>query len=71
MACLIHDAGHGSGQGGFGAVFGSKNLKAVAVRGTLKVPVADRSRVTAISRWLGENYKDLMGWAAAGIGRGR
>jgi aldehyde:ferredoxin oxidoreductase len=24
----------------------------------------------AVSRWLGENYKELMGWATAGIGRG-
>jgi aldehyde:ferredoxin oxidoreductase len=26
--------------------------------------------MTAIARWFGENYKKLMGWAAAGIGRG-
>ena len=26
--CLVHDAGNGAGQGGFGAVWGSKNLKA-------------------------------------------
>ena len=34
MACLIHDAAHGSGQGGFGAVWGAKNLKAISVIGT-------------------------------------
>ena len=32
--------------------------------------MADRTRVTAVATWLGENYKDLMGWATAGIGRG-
>ena len=34
MGCLIHDAGNGSGQGGFGGVFGSKNLKAISAIGT-------------------------------------
>src|SRR4030043_2097397 len=33
FASLIHDAGCGAGQGGFGAVFGSKNLKAISVIG--------------------------------------
>lgn len=32
---------HGAGRGGFGAIMGSKNLKAVAVRGTHRVGVAD------------------------------
>ena len=31
VASLVHDAGHGSGQGGFGAVWGSKKLKAISV----------------------------------------
>ena len=33
-AALIHDAGNGAGQGGLGAVWGSKNLKAISVLGT-------------------------------------
>lgn len=33
-----------AGQGGFGAVMGSKNLKAVSVRGSLPIPVADPGR---------------------------
>jgi aldehyde:ferredoxin oxidoreductase len=69
-AAIIHDVNRAAGRNGLGALMGSKNLKAVAVRGTLKVPVADRSRATQVARWLGENYQDLMGWAAAGIGRG-
>lgn len=40
-ACLIHDAGNGAGQGGFGAVWGSKNLKAISVLGTGAISVAD------------------------------
>jgi aldehyde:ferredoxin oxidoreductase len=49
---------------------GSKNLKAVAVRGTMTVPVAVRKEVTGVAKWLGANYKELSAWAAAGIGRG-
>ena len=40
-ACLIHDSGNGSGQGGFGGVLGAKNLKAISCIGTGSVPVAD------------------------------
>lgn len=41
FACLIHDYSNCAGAGGFGAVFGSKNLKAVSVLGTGSIPVAD------------------------------
>jgi aldehyde:ferredoxin oxidoreductase len=41
FGCLIHDAGNGAGQGGFGAVFGGKNLKAISVLGSGSVDVAD------------------------------
>jgi len=69
-AAVIHDVNRAAGRNGLGALMGSKHLKAVAVRGTGTVPVAERARVTGIARWLGQNYKDLMSWAAAGIGRG-
>lgn len=42
-ASLIHGSGNGAGQGGFGAVWGSKNLKAISVIGTGSVEVADPS----------------------------
>jgi aldehyde:ferredoxin oxidoreductase len=40
-ASLVHGSGNGAGQGGFGAVWGSKNLKAISVIGTGSVEVAD------------------------------
>lgn len=40
MASIMH-SGHASGRSGTGAVMGSKNLKAVAVRGTKGITVAD------------------------------
>jgi aldehyde:ferredoxin oxidoreductase len=41
MACLIHDASSAAGQGGFGAVWGSKRLKAISVIGTGSIRVND------------------------------
>lgn len=41
FACVVNDKHRGAGRSGVGAVMGAKNLKAVAVRGTLGVKVAD------------------------------
>jgi aldehyde:ferredoxin oxidoreductase len=69
-SAIMHDVNRAAGRNGLGALMGSKNLKAVAVRGTLKVPVANRKPVAATAKWLGSNYKELAAWAAEGIGRG-
>ncbi len=47
FACVINDMGRAAGRSGVGAVMGSKNLKAVAVRGTGGVRVADNARFLA------------------------
>ncbi len=49
-ATLMTDL-EGSATGGFGAVMGSKNLKAISVLGAGKVPVADRQRLTELNRY--------------------
>jgi aldehyde:ferredoxin oxidoreductase len=41
LACVIGEKVHAGGRGGAGAVMGSKNLKAIAVRGRLGVKIAD------------------------------
>lgn len=41
FACVINDYTRAAGRTGVGAVMGSKNLKAIAVRGTMGVKVAD------------------------------
>lgn len=69
-SAIMHDINRAAGRNGLGALMGSKNLKAVAVRGAQTVPVAQRRQVTGVSKWLGDNYKELAAWAAAGIGRG-
>ena len=49
-ATVSHDGRH-AGRGGLGAVLGSKNIKAVAVRGAgVKPPLADAERVLAAAR---------------------
>lgn len=45
IAAIINEA-RAAGRKGVGAVMGSKNLKAVVVRGTKKVPIADEERFT-------------------------
>jgi len=40
MACVINDKTRAAGRTGMGAVMGSKNLKAIAVRGTLDITAA-------------------------------
>jgi aldehyde:ferredoxin oxidoreductase len=42
---IIHRIGNAAGQGGFGAVMGSKNLKAIAVRGKNGVQVAHKKEL--------------------------
>lgn len=41
FACITHDVGRQAGRGGTAAVLGSKKLKAVAIRGSKPIPVAD------------------------------
>jgi aldehyde:ferredoxin oxidoreductase len=45
FACISHDFGRQAGRCGIGAVLGSKNVKAVAVRGSHTIPVADIEKV--------------------------
>ena len=47
-ACIINELKHANGRTGMGAVMGSKNLKAIAVRGTDSVEVADRDGVREV-----------------------
>lgn len=51
LASLVHDAGNGAGQGGFGGVFASKNLKAVSVLGTGSVQIADPQALMEARLW--------------------
>ena len=69
-ACVSSDWGRNSGRTGIGAVMGSKNLKAIAVRGSLDLPVFDLPRLKRVSdesfRSLREN-KNLPFWHEQGL----
>lgn len=60
-ACIINDVNRAAGRTGLGAVMGSKNLKAVVVRGTGRVELADRDQVRQVADWLRDNFKET--WA--------
>ena len=76
LACVMNDRHRAAARGGSGAVMGSKNLKAVAVRGTGKVPVADPVRLKAINRSVRAAMKDgpmaemMAGFGEYGTGMG-
>jgi len=58
------------GRGGFGAVMGSKNLKAILVKGTGEASPADRKRFNKISRSVFKAFKEypyLKEWQDMGM----
>jgi aldehyde:ferredoxin oxidoreductase len=57
FACLINMSNRANGRTGMGAVMGSKNLKAIAVRGHQRPEVADRKALAALARWGAENFE--------------
>ena len=50
ISCIMNDKGRAAGRSGLGAVMGSKKLKAVAVKGSLKVPMADEAAAKELRR---------------------
>ncbi len=56
LACLIHDASNAAGQGGFGAVLGAKNLKAISVIGTGPIGISNPKMLLATRLWQKANY---------------
>ncbi len=55
-ACITNNLKHFNGRTGMGAVMGSKNLKAIVVKGTEKIEMADEESAKNILKWLRENY---------------
>jgi len=63
FACISHDFGRQAGRTGVGAVMGSKNLKAVAVKGTGGLPVFDVDRLYEKGREAYEKVRAKPGFA--------
>ncbi|EEG78786.1 aldehyde ferredoxin oxidoreductase family protein [Dethiobacter alkaliphilus] len=58
MANIVNELGHFNGRNGLGAVMGSKNLKAIVVKGSENVPCYDKEFPKDLSRWVAKNLKD-------------
>jgi aldehyde:ferredoxin oxidoreductase len=57
ISCIINNKGRAAGRSGLGAVMGSKKLKAVAVNGSLQVPLADKDKVDRLRKECLSNLK--------------
>ena len=57
-AAMISMSNRANGRTGMGAVMGSKNLKAVAVRGKQKPAVADPAKLKELAKWGPANFDD-------------
>ncbi|HJX38767.1 MAG TPA: aldehyde ferredoxin oxidoreductase family protein [Anaerolineae bacterium] len=62
FACICHDFGRQAGRTGVGAVMGSKRLKAIAIRGTHSIPVADVGEFRRVGREMLEYCKNSDAW---------
>ncbi len=67
-ACVVNDLSHFAGRTGMGAVMGSKNLKAIAVRGHKKLEMADPEKVSSLAKWFRDNFKLIK--RTAGLSEG-
>ncbi len=61
FAALTNELKHWNGRCGMGAVFGSKNLRAIAVRGTQKIEMKNQPDVLAFTKWFAEASKKAEG----------
>src|SRR5438034_1176161 len=74
-AMIVNDLNEIAGRTGMGAVMGSKNLKAIAVRGKKQVPLADAKVIRDVAMWvrdtMDENHYGFhtYGTGAAMVGK--
>jgi aldehyde:ferredoxin oxidoreductase len=67
-ACIMHGLFDAAGRGGLGAVMGSKNLKAIAVRGHQPLQIAAPERVKELRDWLTANKERIKMFQDFGSG---
>lgn len=56
-ACVVNELKHTNGRSGMGAVMGSKNLKAIGVRGTGTLEYYDKESLLELSGYFNDNFK--------------
>jgi len=57
-AAVTNELKHWNGRCGLGAVMGSKNLRAIAVRGTKKVAMKNEDKVLEFCKWFSHSMKE-------------
>ena len=62
IACIVNMSTRACGRTGMGAVMGSKNLKAVVVRGRARPELADPDKLKELAQWGRENLEDSGVW---------
>lgn len=62
IAAIMHDINRAAARTGLGAVMGSKNLKAIAVRGTQKVTAREPKALNELAKWYAQHFPET--WAA-------
>lgn len=68
-ACIENEHGHIASKGNQGIVMGSKYLKAIAVYGTEKIPVANPEEFRELAKqWREESFKSLLGQTVDAFG---
>lgn len=61
IASVMNDRYHAFGRQGFGAIYGSKNLKAIVIGGTGELPIADPRAFRALCDGVTRQYKSDIG----------
>jgi aldehyde:ferredoxin oxidoreductase len=62
IASVMNDRYHAFGRQGFGAIYGSKNLKAIVVAGSGEVPIAEPQRFRELCGAITREYKSALSW---------
>ncbi|MDN5324095.1 MAG: aldehyde:ferredoxin oxidoreductase [Clostridia bacterium] len=57
-ACILNELGHANGRTGMGAVMGSKNLKAIVVKGKDRCSFANPEKVKEIAQFMAREFKN-------------
>jgi len=64
ISCIIHDKGRAAGRFGLGAILGSKKIKAIAVKGKIKVPIAYPEKVDSLrKKYIDQIRVEKLGFA--------
>lgn len=69
IAGIVNDFKDIAGRTGLGAVMGSKKLKAIVVKGSRNLPLADAAKVKEVGRWVADTLQENH-WAFHNYGTG-